>query len=486
MQLKDIDLSRKLAKKDYKTAIQKLQLKIGELQRALREKGIPVAIVFEGWGASGKGTQINNLMLSLDPRGFNVHLTKAPDEEEFMRPFMWRFWLKAPAAGRIAIFDRSWYRRVLYDRVEKYVSKEEWQRAYSEIESFERQTTTGRTVVIKFFLHIGKREQRKRFDALTDNPVTAWKVTKNDWKQHKNYKKYVPVIDEMLLRTSFPFAPWTVVEANDHRFASVKILTTLADAMSAALAPSRPPKPPVLPGKVPAILDATKLSLALSREEYDNVLKSRQERLREIEHEIYTRRIPVLIAYEGWDAAGKGGNIRRLVQALDPRGYEVIPVAAPNDIEKSHHYLWRFWQKLPKAGHITIFDRTWYGRVMVERIEGFCSEADWKRAYSEINEFEEQCAAFGIILVKFWLHIDKAEQLRRFKQRESLTFKRWKITDEDWRNRDKWDAYRTAVDEMIFRTSTPHTPWTIVEANCKFYARIKTINTVIAAIEKKL
>jgi polyphosphate kinase 2 (PPK2 family) len=486
MSLEDVDLSRKLDKQEYKARMPKLQLKVGELQRALREKGIPVVIIFEGWGAAGKGTQINNLILSLDPRGFNVNLTKAATEEEYMRPFLWRFWLKLPAAGRIAIFDRSWYRRVLHDRVEKVADKEEWHRAFCEIESFERQLTDAGAIIIKFFLHISKKEQKKRFEALLENPSTAWKVSKNDWKQHKHYGNFKKCIEDMLDRTSSSFAPWTVVEANDHRFASIKILTTLVNALSADCAKSRLPTPPVLRGKVPSILDKTNLSLSMSREDYESALKGRQERLREIEHEIYMQRIPVLIVYEGWDAAGKGGNIRRLVQALDPRGYEVVPVAAPNDVEKAHHYLWRFWQKVPKAGHLTIFDRSWYGRVMVERVEGFCSEAEWMRAYREINEFEAHCADFGMIIVKFWLHIDQQEQLRRFKQREELAYKRWKITSEDWRNRKKWGVYKTAVDEMIHRTNTEHAPWTVVEANCKYFARIKTITTVIEAIEKKL
>lgn len=468
---------------EYKAAMSGLEIKAGELQRKAREKGVPVVIVFEGWGAAGKGTQINNLMLMLDPRGFNVNLTKAPNKEELMRPFLWRFWLRLPAAGRIAIFDRSWYRRVLNDRVEKLISKKEYYRAYDEINAFERDLIDDGTIIIKFFLHIGKKEQKKRFKALLANPATAWKVSKNDHKQHRNYSKYVRVIEDMLKKTSTRNAPWTVVEANDHRFASVKILRTLIAALSK-------PRPratvPALSGKVPPLLDTIDLSSSLAPEEYETRLKQCQKRLREIENEIYIKRIPVLIVYEGWDASGKGGNIRRLVQALDPRGYEVVPVAAPNDVEKAHHYLWRFWQKVPKAGHITIFDRSWYGRVMVERIEGFCAEAQWKRAYGEIREFEGQLADSGMVIVKFWMHIDKDEQLRRFKQRQTTPYKTWKITDEDWRNREKWDVYKKAVEEMIFRTSTKTAPWTVVEANCKLFARIKTMQTVIKAVEKKL
>jgi polyphosphate kinase 2 (PPK2 family) len=228
------------------------------------------------------------------------------------------------------------------------------------------------------------------------------------------------------------------------------------------------------------------LSLSLTPEEYATRLKKAQATLRELEYEIYLRRVPVVIAYEGWDAAGKGGNIRRLTQNLDPRGYEVVPIAAPNDVEKAHHYLWRFWARMPKAGHITIFDRTWYGRVLVERVEGFCTEAQWRRAYREINGMEQQLAHFGTVLFKFWLHIDAEEQLRRFREREEVAHKQWKIGEEDWRNREKMGHYREAVEEMLHRTTTPYAPWTVVESNCKRHARIKVLETVCEAIRKRL
>jgi polyphosphate kinase 2 (PPK2 family) len=239
-------------------------------------------------------------------------------------------------------------------------------------------------------------------------------------------------------------------------------------------------------GAMGSVLDRFDLTKALSREEYETKLGKRQGELRDLEYQIYRRRIPVVIAFEGWDAAGKGGNIRRLTQKLDPRGYEVVPVSAPSDTEKAHHYLWRFWTHMPKGGHITIFDRTWYGRVLVERVEGFCTPEDWQRAYHEINEMEEHLAGFGAVIVKFWLHIDRAEQIRRFRERERLEYKQWKITPEDWRNREKWDLYHAAVDEMLVRTSTAHAPWTVVEANCKFFGRIKVLDTVIAAMKQRL
>jgi polyphosphate kinase 2 (PPK2 family) len=233
-------------------------------------------------------------------------------------------------------------------------------------------------------------------------------------------------------------------------------------------------------------LDDVDLSPKLAREEYNDLLDDRQRRIRDLEHRSYVERLPVVVLYEGWDAAGKGGNIRRLTQHMDPRGYDVIPIGAPNDIERRHHYLWRFWKELPKAGHIGIFDRSWYGRVLVERVEGYCSPVEWRRAYGEINEFEEAITDFGGVLVKFWLHIDKDAQLRRFRAREATPHKRWKITREDWRNREKWDQYYEAVGDMIRFTGTPCAPWTILAANDKLHARIAALDTVIAAVEARL
>jgi polyphosphate kinase 2 (PPK2 family) len=295
----------------------------------------------------------------------------------------------------------------------------------------------------------------------------------------------------MLRRTGTSWAPWTIVESHDRRYATVKVFSAVAEAVERGLAALKTPAPRAPVSSRTAVprrsaLDAADLSKALKRAEYERELERLQNRVRELEHEIYRCRVPVVIVYEGWDAAGKGGNIRRLVQGMDPRGYEVVPIAAPTDEEKRRHYLWRFWNALPKAGHITVFDRSWYGRVLVERVEGFCTPEQWRRAYREINEMEEQWARFGVAIAKFWLHIGKDEQLRRFESRKRTPYKRWKITGEDWRNREKWDLYKAAVDEMIERTSTPHAPWTIVEANCKLFARIKTLRTVAERLEEAL
>ena len=492
--LENVDVTQKLNKKEYAGIITDLEYKLAELQREAKELKIPVSIVFEGWDAAGKGTEINRLILALDPRGFKVYPINLPTEEERLRPFLWRFMVRTAAKGSIAIFDRSWYGRVLVEKVENFIKKEAWSKSYNEINSFERQLVDDNNVIIKFFLHITKKEQKKRFNKLADNPSTAWRVTKADWKSHKKHDIYLLAAEEMLAKTDTAYAPWTIVESHDWRFANAKIFRTVINAMENKIQQIKNKtaerktavQKSVKTENISSILDKVDLSVSIPREEYDKTLEKYQNRIREIEHEIYKKRLSVVIMYEGQDAAGKGGNIKRLLKMMDPRGYEVIPTAAPNDIEKSHHHLWRFWKSFPKAGHIAIFDRSWYGRVVVERVEGCCTEEEWKRAYKEINEMEEQWVNFGTALIKFWVQIDKNEQLRRFKDRQDTPHKQWKITEEDWRNRKKWNQYKAAIDEMLLRTSTSYAPWTIIESNCKLYARIKVLKTVIDEVERKL
>src|SRR5260221_2527 len=494
--LTNVDLSREVAKAEYKRLKADADLKLADLQRQVKALGIPVIVVFEGWSASGKGTLINELILPLDPRGFTVHSASGPTEEEAFYPFLWRFWKRTPTRGRLAIFDRSWNRRVVNARVEGQVKGKQLRQAFEDIRSFERQLADDGVVIVKCFLQISKKEQKRRFNTLRENPATAWRVKKADLRQHRPVPDALGGCADLLTETDTDYAPWTVVEAHDRRFATLKTFATVIDALERAVAAAgrKVDEPPASPSQpVPGInafkttaLDRVDLSLSLTAEEYADPLKKGKTKLRELEHQIYRRRIPVVIAYEGCDAAGRGANIGRLTQSLDPRGYEVVPVAAPNDIEKAHHYLWRFWAQLPKAGHIAIFDRTWYGRVLVERVEGFCAETQWRRAYREINAMEQQLVHFGTVLLKFWLHIDPDEQLRRVRQRQEIAHKQWKITDQDWRNPEKLDQYRDAVEEMLYRTSTPYAPWTIVETNCKWYARVKVLETVCEAIRQRL
>jgi polyphosphate kinase 2 (PPK2 family) len=492
--LDKVDLNRKVGKADFKQQIEPLQARLGQLQRQAQKLKIPINVVFEGWGASGKGSMINRVLLALDPRGFTVHPILPPTQEELYRPFLWRFWTKLPERGRMAIFDRSWYRRVLNERVNRDVPKKVWERAYDQINAFERQLVDDDAIIVKFFLHISAKEQEKRFKRLERDPATSWRVTKEDWKNHKHYSRFVSALENVFARTDTEYARWQVVPAQNWRYATLKVFQTLVATIESGVIRTQAavPGPPaevsaqaISTGLV-SNLDKADLSRVLDREEYEEQLKTYQAKIRRLEYIVYRERIPVVVAYEGWDAAGKGGNIRRLVQNMDPRGYRVIPIAAPNDYEKAHHYLWRFWEAFPKAGHIGIFDRTWYGRVLVERVEGFCSREDCERSFREINEMEEVWTAYGTVMIKFWLQISKEEQLRRFQAREANPLKQWKITEEDWRNREKWDKYKIAVDEMLYRTSTTYAPWTVVESNDKLYARIKALKTVCTEIERRL
>lgn len=490
--LEKIDLKKKCQGKEYKARLEEESAKLSVLQRQCKEAGIPVIVVFEGFGAAGKGTQINRLIQAMDPRGFSVYTSNKESEDERLHPFLWRYWTKIPAKGRFAIFDRSWYRRVLVDRFDKITKKEELPSAFHDILSFERQLTDDGTVIIKFFLYISKEEQKKRFKLLEDSKETAWKVTEADWKRNKEYSEYLKINEEMLEKTDTDYAPWVIVEAMDKNYAALKIISSVTARLEkelekkAALTKKEKKAIKVVDKYKSGVLSGVDLSKTLSNKEYKQKLDSLQKKMEILHSELYRLRIPVVICFEGWDAGGKGGAIKRLTSHMDPRGYQVNPTASPNDTEKAHHYLWRFWNNMPKAGHIAIFDRTWYGRVMVERIEGFCSEAEWKRAYQEINEMEEHLANSGCIVLKFWLHIDKDEQERRFKERMENPAKQWKITDEDWRNREKWDEYEKAVDEMLVRTSTTYAPWEIVEANSKYYARVKVLKTVVEAMEKEI
>jgi len=497
--LEMLDVGRSIDRASYDRAFRSARDRLEQLQREIYEARIPVAIVLEGWDASGKGDTIEKLVGRLDPRGYKVHAVHAPTPEEALRPFLWRFWTRVPARGEIAIFDRSWYHRVLVDRVEGDAPRWLWQQAYAEINAFERMLSDDGALIAKFWLHISAQEQRRRFKKIERSRYDSWRVTKQDWRAHRRYDAYYEAAEEMLERTSTPGAPWTIVDATDKYRRRLTVFDALVRAMEEAVAARKraAPIPPPAPARQKAelraarqvrtsVLDEVDLSKRLAERRYAEEVKRYQARLRELEFACYERRRPVVVVYEGWDAAGKGGNIKRVIGALDPRGYSVIPIGAPRGDDATHHYLWRFWNRIPKAGHLAIFDRSWYGRVMVERIEGFCSEAEWRRAYHEINEFELSLSHFGAVLVKIWLQISKDEQLRRFRERRRLGFKRYKLTDEDWRNREKWDLYRVAVSDMITQTSTSYAPWTIVEANDKLWARAKAMRTIAEAIERGL
>jgi len=460
-------------------------------QTEIKEKGLPVLVILDGWGAAGKGSVLGRVIKGLDPRFFKCETLAQPTQEELRRPFLYRYFIRIPAAGKFSFFDGSWMGEVTAQYLHKEISRDEYHAHLTSIKRFERQLTDNGYLVVKFFFHIDEKTQRKRLTALEEDKNTRWRVSEGDRWQNRHYKEVMSVYDEYLETTNQFVAPWYFIDAEDKKWSELQMTEILLSSIDTALSnmASRQAAPQlqnIFPMKAVPKLSEIPLDKTIPDEEYKKELDRLQKRLGELHNELYRKRIPVIIAYEGWDAAGKGGNIKRVAAALDPRGYEVHPIAGPEPAEKARHYLWRFWNRLPKDGHIAIFDRTWYGRVMVERLEGFCTENDWKRAYNEINEFEKELADWNAVIIKFWVQIDKDTQLERFTDRQNTPEKQWKITDEDWRNREKWDLYEVAVDEMLQKTSTKYAPWYVLESNDKKYARIKALQTIIKAIEKKL
>jgi len=487
--LEKINLKTEIDKKAYKKTRDRMIPQLSALQRQVKSLGIPVMIIFEGWDAAGKGTLINELTVPLDPRSIIVHNSKHKlSDEEVNRPYLWRYWTKIPKKGQIVIWDESYYNLLAKQKQEGPGDRV----LFQEANEFEKILADSGVVIIKFFIHISKKEQKRRFEELENNKATSWRVTKGDWAENKHYDTTLKRMDNLLEMTDNESAHWTVVEGTDNKFACVKVFDTVYRALSDAVArvgkaPAADHQPLIKAGDDPyrtPVLEGIDMDVAMDKAAYKEELAVCQEKLRLLEYEIYKRRIPVVIGFEGWDAGGKGGAIKRLCQNLDPRGYQVHPTAAPTQEDLDHNWLWRFWANIPKRGHIAIFDRTWYGRVMVEPIEGFCTAEEYNRAFSEINSFEKQLTDYGAVVLKFWMNITKDEQEKRFKEREQNPDKQWKITDEDWRNREKWDQYLIAVDRMLVRTSTEKSPWIVVEGNNKYYARIRVLKAVIAAIEE--
>ncbi len=456
-------------------------------QMKIKEKKLPVMVIFEGWDAAGKGSVISKIIRNIDPRFFQVTTMPRPTEEEKRYPFLHRYMVEIPEAGKFVFFDSCWMEEITNAVLHEKLPEKIYRERIASVNTIERQLTDNGYLVMKFFMHIDKKEQKKRLKKLEENVDTAWRVSDADRWQNKHYDETLEVYDRYLSDTNRSQAPWYIIDADDKKWAELQVLRFLNQGIQTALM-NHSMAVPILQNtfplkKMPHLADVD-LDKTISDEDYKKQLDELQDELRELHYKIYRRKIPVIIAYEGWDAAGKGGNIKRITGALDPRGYVVHPIASPEPHEKARHYLWRFWNRLPKTGHIAIFDRTWYGRVMVERLEGFCSENDWQRAYNEMNEFEKELSDWGAVIIKFWVQIDKDTQLARFTERQNTPEKQWKITDEDWRNREKWDLYEGAIDEMIQKTSTTYAPWYILESNDKKYARIKALQIVISALKK--
>ncbi len=492
--LDTLDLSLSLDKESYRAQIEDLMRQLRSLQQTCWEEQVPVVIVLEGWAAAGKGTLLKKITNYMDPRGFSVNPIFVASEDERRYPFLWRFWQKLPPKGSLGFFYHSWYTNCLEERLFHRVTPAQVPDQMRDINAFERQLVEDGTAIAKFWIHLSRKELKKRLKKYEADELESWRVRPEDWQQEKHYGEYCALAEEMLTYTSTGHAPWTLVEGDCERWTRVKVLSQLVATLVQALDNLRlpkaehlppPPQTALLPTE-PNFLTQVDLSRRLEPETYRQDLRVAQVELRKLQVEMYRQKVPVVALFEGWDAAGKGGVIKRLTDTLDPRSYRVNAFAAPSQEETRYHYLWRFWRRLPAGGEIGIFDRSWYGRVMVERIEGFASEMEWRRAYREINEFEAQLKTAGYVVVKFFLHISPEEQLRRFQEREKNPYKQYKLTNEDWRNREQWPLYDVAINQMIARTSTPAAPWTVVPSNDKYHARVKVIETVIEALAAEL
>ena len=488
--LKNAYLNEKPEKEILKSRLKEQEDLLFVNQNKIKDNKLPVVVLIEGWGTAGKGTLIGNVINNIDPRFYKVATFDMPTDLEKRKPFLCRYFEALPEAGKFRFYNTGWMNEIVMQRLDGSMSDSLYEKRIASIRRFERQLTDNGYLVLKFFMHITEDEQKKRINNLKDHIDTKWRVSEGDLWQNKHYKACEKIFEKYLEDTDSSSAPWYIVDAKSEKWTELQVLERMNEGIEIALQ-NHSLAVPLLQNtfplvKKPKLAEIPLEGKELSDEEYKEKLDKLQDRLSELHNRLYRKRVPLIIAYEGWDAAGKGGNIKRIAEALDPRGYEVHPIASPEPHEKARHYLWRFWTRLPKDGHVTIFDRTWYGRVMVERIEGFCSENDWKRAYNEINEFEKELDDWGAVIIKFWVQIDKDTQLARFTDRQNTPEKQWKITEEDWRNREKWDVYEDAINEMIQKTSTKFAPWHVLESVDKKYARIKALEIIIKELEKKL
>lgn len=488
----DLPGSSKVPKAEYKSRLPELRNELVEVQQQLRKADFSVMVVFAGVDGAGKHEMVNTLNAWMDPRGILTHAYVSPNEVERQRPPFWRYWRDLPANGQIGLFLSAWYSQPLLARVRREMSAREFEECLKEIETFERSLCDNGVLLVKVWLHLDKKAQRRRLEKLSRDPKTEWQVKPGAWENWGHYDRFMAASELIVQSGARGASPWLVVNGRRKRARTLFVAEALRDKiqnrMEHSPAPSAKSKSAWerdRKGKRGA-LARMDLTQRLEKDVYKSRMKKLKLDLYQLQHQARVAGLSTVLVFEGQDAAGKGGAIRRLVQGLDAQQYQVIPIAAPTAEEHAHHYLWRFWRHLPLAGRVTIFDRSWYGRVLVERVEGFAQPAEWQRAYREINEFEAQLTGHRMVLLKFWIQIDKEEQLRRFEQRQEVPYKQWKITDEDWRNREKWSDYAKAVDDMVALTHKPSAPWVLVEGNDKSHARVKVLQTVCDALEAAL
>lgn len=483
------EIGHAIDKDTYEARLPALREALLEAQYELKEQArFPVIVLINGVEGAGKGETVKLLNEWMDPRLIEVRTFDDKTDEELAHPPAWRYWRQLPAKGRMGVFFGNWYSQMIQDRVHGDIKDGRLEQAINGAQRLERMLYDEGALIFKFWFHLSKQQMKARLKSLRDDPLHSWRISPLDWQQSKTYDRFVRFGERVVRRTDRDYAPWHVIEGADAHYRSLAVGQILLEGLRAALtAPAKPKAQGVatLGESIDkrSLIGSLDLSKRLEKDDYERQLIAEQARLAGLMRDKRMRRHALVAVFEGNDAAGKGGAIKRVAAALDPRQYHIVPIAAPTQDELAQPYLWRFWRQLPARGKFTVFDRSWYGRVLVERVEGFCSASDWMRAYSEINDFEEQLTEAGVVLVKFWLAIDEQTQLERFKEREQIPFKRFKITEDDWRNREKWGAYRDAVGDMVDRTSSEVAPWTLVEANDKRWARVKVLRTINDALE---
>ena len=488
------ELGHTLKKSEYNEQVPELRTQLLSAQQQLKTCNFPVIILISGVDGGGKGDVINLLNEWMDPHYMQTNAFDEPSDEERERPKFWRFWRTLPPKGSIGIYVGSWYSEPLSRRVYGEIDDNQLQVELIHIKELEQLLIDDGALIIKCWLHLKKETQKSRLKSLEKNPETSWQVTERDKKHLKLYDDFVRVAEQALTETSTGVSPWLIVDGTDIRYSSFtvgqhilhRIQQHIEEQTAHTVQTNHSNGFLPVNSHQQSLLDSLDLSLKMDKKAYNNELIRYQAKLNKLARQAHQRKRSSILVFEGWDAAGKGGAIRRITHAIDARNYRVIPIAAPTDEERAHHYLWRFWRHIPRAGKVTIYDRSWYGRVLVERVEGFATNNEWMRSYSEIVNFEQALTDHGIILLKFWLHIDKNEQLQRFHEREQVSYKQFKITEDDYRNRDKWDDYKHAVNEMITRTSIREAPWILVEGNDKKYARIKILQAFCDRLESAL
>lgn len=481
------ELGRTLTKAEYDGELPELRTRLLKAQSALEEAGFSVVVLLNGVGGMAETT--NRLHEWLDARYLVTETYEKPTREERLRPEFWRYWGWLPRAGRIGIFLGSWYTRPIVDRAEGITTDAEFDRDLQRIVAFEQMLASGGVLLVKLWLHLSKEQQKRRLSKLGADEGTRFLIQKHEPRRTRKYKAYRRTSERAVRETSTGLAPWTIIEAGDARYRDLEAGKQLLEALEQRLAQVTAPRrfdPPALIDNPHTILDTLDFTSRVSKEDYEARIPKLQARLNRAAEKLRRRKRALVIVFEGQDAAGKGGAIRRVIRALDAQQYRVVPVGAPTEEERAHHYLWRFWRHLPKRGHITIFDRSWYGRVLVERVEGFASPDEWSRGYKEINDFERELSDDGIILVKFWLHVTSEEQLRRFQAREREPWKQHKITAEDYRNRTRENLYEQVANEMIERNSTELAPFTLIAADDKRGARLVVLETIVKRLEAEL